>query len=799
MREIGLPLIIILIPFTFAYPKDLPFQLKEIWRVNYGLKPYDMNGDGTDEFLNKDGLRIRLMDNKLKIIWDRNYPPSGFESFLTGDFNKDGFDEIFATIRKESIDFITVYDGSNIQLTPPFSTITKEDKKRNYWWYRGARPCGLVDANEDGLLDIIVNLSTYWGKGWRGLAVFDLKTGKKLWEYLVGPMVGETFVEDLNGDGKPEIFFETSALSNGVYADNTDDFHTYVIVLNNRGKLLWQKEIGGYFSRTFLRVSDLDLDGNKEIVVALRTIRQVEESDSLMIFDGADGKVKKSIKMGSFMGLECADLNQDGKDEIVAGNRDGELRVFDQNLSVISSFRNPGGIELKSVFDTDGDEKPEIFIVTADRRLVVLNGRLKEIAEAEIPIPLNFDDYNTEVRVSPVKEGIKRRILLGYPKEEMPELTLLELVPAFVAPIPIIPTVLLIIFGITIITLAYLYVSKIIIHKIQFPTTNLLEKAKEGYIILNKKGKVLFANETAVRILEIENLVGAKLREKLIPEIAEIIEKDEGQITIKKPEGEIVLAFKRSESKQGFLIRIEDITKAESLKRIEGWAPVAQKLAHGIKNPLSTILGAVEQIEIKCEDEKIKKYLGYIKDEVTNLKKMADAFMRFTKIVPPVLVPKSINEVIKKVIGKYETGLAENITIKCELDGKLPLINFDEEGISNALNIIIENGIEAVIAKGKVNREEGVGILKIRTLPIEKLEKGIIKEYVRIEISDTGTGIPERYLEKVCEPYFTYNKPLGTGLGLTLAKKIIEDHKGYIEIHSKEGVGTEVNVYLPLG
>ncbi len=156
--------------------------------------------------------------------------------------------------------------------------------------------------------------------------------------------------------------------------------------------------------------------------------------------------------------------------------------------------------------------------------------------------------------------------------------------------------------------------------------------------------------------------------------------------------------------------------------------------------------------------------------------------------------PKNINEIIKKIIiGKYDALLegkeGREIKVKYELNEKLPLLNLDEGEIANALNIIIENAIEAM-PKG--------GVLRIRTLPAERLEKEGLKEFVRIEISDTGNGIPEKYLEKVFEPYFTYNKPLGTGLGLSLAKKIIEDHKGYIEIHSKEGVGTEANVYLPI-
>jgi nitrogen fixation/metabolism regulation signal transduction histidine kinase len=265
--------------------------------------------------------------------------------------------------------------------------------------------------------------------------------------------------------------------------------------------------------------------------------------------------------------------------------------------------------------------------------------------------------------------------------------------------------------------------------------------------------------------------------------------------------------------KTGAVLTIEDITAVEYQKRLESWAPVAQKLAHGIKNPLNTILGSVEQIELKVEDEKVKKYMGYVKDEVTRLRKMSDAFMRFTKLNPPALEPKNINDVIGKVIAKFEGRMADKVGLKQELDEKLPAIALDEEGLGNALEIVIENALEAMASesKGQSGARERPGTLKIRTALAEKPASSGLSaasaagpaggpggESVLIEISDTGKGIPQKYLEKVFDPYFTFGKPNGTGLGLALAKKIVEDHHGRIEVHSIEGQGTEVDIYLPV-
>jgi signal transduction histidine kinase len=94
---------------------------------------------------------------------------------------------------------------------------------------------------------------------------------------------------------------------------------------------------------------------------------------------------------------------------------------------------------------------------------------------------------------------------------------------------------------------------------------------------------------------------------------------------------------------------------------------------------------------------------------------------------------------------------------------------------------IIENAVSAIV---------GSGAITIRTSYVVKDKK------VAVSVADTGKGIPERYLSKVFEPYFTL-KPGGTGLGMAITKRIIEDHKGTIAIQSQEGKGTTVTITLP--
>ena len=89
------------------------------------------------------------------------------------------------------------------------------------------------------------------------------------------------------------------------------------------------------------------------------------------------------------------------------------------------------------------------------------------------------------------------------------------------------------------------------------------------------------------------------------------------------------------------------------------------------------------------------------------------------------------------------------------------------------------------------------GTLTVSTARDETVPQGVSAPAVRIQIADTGTGIPERYLEKLFEPYFT-TKPDGTGLGMSITRRIIEDHKGTISVASREGSGTTVTVWIPV-
>jgi len=264
--------------------------------------------------------------------------------------------------------------------------------------------------------------------------------------------------------------------------------------------------------------------------------------------------------------------------------------------------------------------------------------------------------------------------------------------------------------------------------------------------------------------------------------------------------------------KTGAVVTIEDISDVEFLQRVRSWVPVAQKLAHGIKTPLSAVMLSLQRLE-KHSDSDGQRYIDGVRTDIERLRKMTDGFMRVTRLEPPKLVPQDINALLRECLAKFERAKPAGITFQSELEDGLPLIAIDKEQFSDAIASLLDNAVAAMtsgseqraVSRGEqraVNSEQEGDEKTLRVVTTLKVKNGPdlkpVSRDVEIAISDTGPGIPEGYLAKVFEPYFT-TKIGGTGLGMYITKKIIEEHKGSIAVESHEGKGTRVIIRLPVG
>jgi signal transduction histidine kinase len=227
-------------------------------------------------------------------------------------------------------------------------------------------------------------------------------------------------------------------------------------------------------------------------------------------------------------------------------------------------------------------------------------------------------------------------------------------------------------------------------------------------------------------------------------------------------------------------------TQLERTNRLEAWAEMARQVAHDIKNPLTPIQLSAEHVRRVHRDQ--GRPLGAVVDncvdailaQVRLLRQMASEFSSFATTPVPELAPTSLGEVVGEVTSAYAVGLGERIRLRVDVPPDLPPLMIDKVLVARALTNVIENALHAM--------PEG-GDLRVSAAP----EAGAVE----MRVTDTGLGMDDESVARVFEPYFS-TKAIGTGLGLTIAKRNIEVQGGTIVVSSRKGAGTVVAIRLPL-
>ena len=208
---------------------------------------------------------------------------------------------------------------------------------------------------------------------------------------------------------------------------------------------------------------------------------------------------------------------------------------------------------------------------------------------------------------------------------------------------------------------------------------------------------------------------------------------------------------------------------------------VSARLAHEIRNPLSTIGGFAKSIPNKYDDrERTIRNANIIIEEVKRLESILTNVLDFSKPSIPKKTTNDINELVKDTLNILVGDIiSSTIVVSLDLYKDNLVASFDFSQVKQVLINVLQNAVNAMPEGGTINIRTAAG------------ENEII-----IEIKDTGTGIPEQYFDDIFEPFFT-TRGNGTGLGLSISNRIIQNHQGRFEITSQEGKGTTVCIGLP--
>ncbi len=225
-------------------------------------------------------------------------------------------------------------------------------------------------------------------------------------------------------------------------------------------------------------------------------------------------------------------------------------------------------------------------------------------------------------------------------------------------------------------------------------------------------------------------------------------------------------------------------------ERFSAWETVARKLAHEIKNPLTPIQLSIDRLrekystKIKDDNNEFKKYLETIDRQIVDIKKLADEFSSFARMPSPILKKINILSVLKKTVEFYKmSDKYLNLNLIGDLDKKY-YINGDSEQLNRVFLNLIKNSLEAIDDM----KQKDKNLLGKIDVEISKNN-----EYIIIKMQDNGVGF--KNTKNILKPYFTTKKD-GTGLGLPIVSKIINEHNGSIQFINKSK-GAEVRLFIP--
>jgi len=241
-----------------------------------------------------------------------------------------------------------------------------------------------------------------------------------------------------------------------------------------------------------------------------------------------------------------------------------------------------------------------------------------------------------------------------------------------------------------------------------------------------------------------------------------------------------------------YILVQRDITEFKNLEKklydsqkLAALGQLSAGIAHEIRNPLSSIKMSLQILTKRMtpEGNDLKRF-KIAEKEVDHLEMLVNNILAFAKPVEPKKVSVALSKVLEQALAMSEKGIADKkIDVRMEF-GDVPSVTVDAAMITDAFINVIRNAVEAVQEHGEI---------KVSLRYFDETRNS-----VAVEIKDNGSGIDEADMPHIFNPFFT-RKNYGTGLGLSLVKKIIDIHQGMIDIFSKKNEGTKVLIILPLG
>ncbi|WP_415254995.1 ATP-binding protein [Sulfitobacter sp.] len=323
---------------------------------------------------------------------------------------------------------------------------------------------------------------------------------------------------------------------------------------------------------------------------------------------------------------------------------------------------------------------------------------------------------------------------------------------------------------------------------------SVLSSVTSGVVGLDPEGRVAFVNKSAMRLLDWSEDQQSLAISVTVPEFGPLFdtvvsghgEVAQGEVKVSRHgqmENLLVrVATRRSEDGrlEGYVVAFDDVTDLVSAQRMAAWGDVARRIAHEIKNPLTPIQLSAERIQRKFarklpdDAAALEQMTGVIIRQTGDLRRIVDEFSKFARMPEPETTEQDVRQLVGDAVVLQQSGQPD-VTIRATLPEGPVVAQVDATMLSQALTNLIKNAGEAIESLIKKGAPEGFD-------PRINVALTVQKTTLQISIADNGIGLPEDRA-RLFEPYVT-TRSEGTGLGLPIVKKIIEEHGGTLVLEN---------------
>jgi signal transduction histidine kinase len=265
-------------------------------------------------------------------------------------------------------------------------------------------------------------------------------------------------------------------------------------------------------------------------------------------------------------------------------------------------------------------------------------------------------------------------------------------------------------------------------------------------------------------------------------------------ITSRDELGLLSSAFNEMSVQLGRVRELEE--RLRRADRLAALGTMAAGIAHDIRNPLTSILIFSQLMSLHHDDPEVReKFDRVVPRELERVQAVIEDMMELARPSSITLEPASMNEVVAQVLELFEAQVATHrITVRRDFQRDLPFGMMDRKRMHRCISNLISNAIQAMPGGGELC----VHTRQVKmAFPASRPPGTKPEDSIRVTVSDTGQGIPADRLSRIFDPFYT-TKEKGVGLGMAITHRIVEDHKGTIDVASEVGKGTAFTLHFPI-